>query len=77
MKQPLSEYPRPQLVRESYLCLNGEWDYAITKSKEIPSQYDGKIIVPFSPETSASGVNKMVHPDDYLYYHLHFVCISR
>ena len=72
MKQPLSEYPRPQLVRESYLCLNGEWDYAITKSKEIPSQYDGKIIVPFSPETSASGVNKMVHPDDYLYYHLSF-----
>ena len=49
MKQPLNEYPRPQLVRESYLCLNGEWDYAITKSKEIPSQYDGKIIVPFSP----------------------------
>lgn len=72
MKQPLNDYPRPQLVRESYLCLNGEWDYAITKSKEIPSQYDGKIIVPFSPETSASGVNKMVHPDDYLYYHLSF-----
>lgn len=72
MKQPLNEYPRPQLVRESYLCLNGEWDYAITKSKEIPSQYDGKIIVPFSPETPASGVNKMVHPDDYLYYHLSF-----
>ena len=24
---PLSEYPRPQLRRDSYLCLNGLWDY--------------------------------------------------
>ena len=26
----LQEYPRPQLVRESYYNLNGPWDYAIT-----------------------------------------------
>ena len=26
---PLPEYPRPQLVRSSYLCLNGLWDYAV------------------------------------------------
>ena len=26
----LAEYPRPQLVRDSYLNLNGWWDYAFT-----------------------------------------------
>lgn len=70
--QPLSEYPRPQLVRDSYLCLNGEWEYAINKNADIPQNFDGKIIVPFSPETSASGVNRMVGSDDYLYYRLSF-----
>lgn len=24
------EYPRPQMVRENWTCLNGDWDYAIT-----------------------------------------------
>ena len=32
--QTLNEYPRPQLVRDSYICLNGMWDYAIRKSPE-------------------------------------------
>ena len=72
MRKPLSEYPRPQLVRESYLCLNGEWDYAITKSDAFPNEYDGKIIVPFSSETEASGVNKTIGQDDYLFYRLIF-----
>ena len=26
---PLPEYPRPQLRRDSYLCLNGLWDYTV------------------------------------------------
>ncbi len=26
---PLPEYPRPQLVRDSYFNLNGVWEYAI------------------------------------------------
>ncbi len=26
---PRNEYPRPQLVRDNWLCLNGEWDFEI------------------------------------------------
>ena len=72
MLKPLFEYPRPQLRRDSYICLNGEWEYAIRKEEDIPTTFDGKIIVPFSPETSSSGVNKKVTPEDYLFYKLIF-----
>lgn len=70
MKQPLSEYPRPQFVRDSYICLNGYWEYAIRKEETIPDSFDGHILVPFSPEVEKSGVNKTVMPDDYLFYRL-------
>lgn len=65
---PLMEYPRPQLKRESYISLNGIWEYAIRDSNDFPSQYDGEILVPFSPETIKSGVNKFVSPTDFLFY---------
>ena len=32
----LTEYPRPQMRRNSYLNLNGRWEYAITDSDESP-----------------------------------------
>ena len=69
---PLSEYPRPQLKRDSYICLNGYWDYAIRGIEAIPDEYDGKILVPYSPETEKSGVNKIVTPNDYLFYRLNY-----
>ena len=65
---PLPEYPRPQLVRDSYLNLNGPWSYAITKTAQRPQQADGTIIVPFSPESELSGVNHTLQPDEYLWY---------
>ena len=46
----LIEYPRPQMRRDSYLNLNGRWEYAITDSDEPPRCWDGTILVPFSPE---------------------------
>ena len=70
MKQPLSEYPRPQFKRDSYICLNGYWEYAIRKEENIPDSFDGQILVPYSPEVEKSGVNKTVMPDDYLFYRL-------
>lgn len=63
----LSEYPRPQLRRDSYLNLNGLWDYCITKEKH-KTQMDGTILVPFSPESVLSGVHKTVAPNEYLIY---------
>ena len=50
----LQEYPRPQLVRESYYNLNGLWDYAITASDACPGAWDGEILVPFSPDAPLS-----------------------
>ena len=68
----LNEYPRPQLERESWQNLNGFWDYAITKSADTPEIYDGKILVPFSPEAPLSGVSRKVLPGDFLHYRLIF-----
>lgn len=69
---PLSEYPRPQLKRESYFSLNGIWQYKISKEETIPETFDGDILVPFSPECPLSGVNKFVSPKDYLFYKKEF-----
>lgn len=44
---PLAEYPRPQLVRSSYLNLNGEWECEFSRSAEIPAKFGTKILVPF------------------------------
>ena len=62
----LEDYPRPGMKRDSYICLNGFWDYAITKTAGFPEQYDGRILVPFSPEAVLSGVNRMLAPGMFL-----------
>ena len=64
----LQEYPRPGLVRESYLNLNGTWEYAFTKTEKLPDRYEGQILVPFSPEAPLSGVNRQLQPDEVLHY---------
>ena len=67
-EHPLPEYPRPQLRRNSYLNLNGIWEYAITKTAEKPAAMQGEIVVPFSPEAPLSGVGHILQPDEYLWY---------
>ena len=67
-EHPLPEYPRPQLRRNSYLNLNGIWEYAITKTAEKPAAMQGEIVVPFPPETPLSGVGHILQPDEYLWY---------
>ncbi len=68
----LPEYPRPQLRRNSYLNLNGLWDYAIVEDGEGFVNFQGKILVPFSPETTLSQVGRVVKPDETLWYHTSF-----
>lgn len=63
------EYPRPQMVREKWINLNGLWNYAIRpKAENIPSAYDGKILVPFAIESALSGVQKTVGETNVLWY---------
>ncbi len=65
---PLTEQPRPQFARGNYTILNGLWDYAIRNEGEAIVSYDGKILVPFSPECTASGVGRALLPGQVLYY---------
>ncbi|MBE7701123.1 glycoside hydrolase family 2 [Oerskovia sp. Sa1BUA8] len=74
---PLPEYPRPQLVRDSYLNLNGVWEHAFTAQGPgpvgslggpAPAVFDGEIVVPFSPESPLSGVGRQLQPDEALWY---------
>ena len=69
----LPEYPRPQLRRDSYVNLNGPWQYAITDSDDPPILWDGEICVPFSPESPLSGVKRTLLPGQTLWYQRPFV----
>ena len=63
------EYPRPQLHRQHFRMLHGEWDYAIVpQSEEYSFESQGKILVPFSPESYLSGVGRQLQPNEYLWY---------
>ena len=63
---PHAEYPRPNMKRDSYMSLNGKWDFSVTrKSREI---YDGEILVPFPPESKMSGVERQFGYNDILKY---------
>lgn len=74
IEKPLAEYPRPQLVRNDWQCLNGKFDFTVTsKTEEIPRDFDSEIIVPFAPETYLSGIERTVEPDEYIWYRKKFI----
>ena len=64
---PLSEYPRPLLVRSSYLCLNGTWEF----SESAPT-YGETILVPYPPQSKASGIGRDLARDAVIYYRRRF-----
>ena len=60
---PRSEHPRPDRKRADWLCLNGEWDFEIDNARigvykdyNERTSLDGKITVPFCPESALSGI---------------------
>ena len=63
------EYPRPELRRPQWTCLNGLWDYAVTTlDADTPSTWNGKILVPFPLESRLSGVQRLLQPGEALWY---------
>ncbi len=54
-------YPRPQLVRNDWLSLNGEWDFAFDRigawRAPVDVAWTSRIRVPFAPEAPASGIS--------------------
>jgi beta-galactosidase/beta-glucuronidase len=56
-----NEYPRPQMVRDNWVNLNGIWDFAKNNNSKIGSysdftNYSKKILVPFPIESALSGI---------------------
>ncbi len=67
---PWKDYPRPQLKRDSYISLNGLWDFAY--SEKEPKKYTQKILVPFPPESPLSGIEAPHKDEERLYYRRDF-----
>src|SRR5690606_31287212 len=69
MTVPRPEYPRPQLVRERWLNLNGRWGFEIDRGDSglerglLERELEREILVPFAPESTASGIGDV----DYLH----------
>jgi beta-galactosidase/beta-glucuronidase len=55
---PLPEYPRPALRRDSFINLNGKWDFGVVSDMKAPI-FDREITVPFPPESLLSGINEL------------------
>ncbi len=65
---PWNVYPRPQLKRDSFICLNGLWDFQITQTKELPTEFTEKILVPFPVESQLSKIGRSISKKDRLFY---------
>lgn len=59
---PKPEHPRPQLIRDHWLNLNGPWQFEIDAGDSggdrglVDRELTGSILVPFAPESAASGI---------------------
>lgn len=63
---PWNEYPRPQLKRESFVCLNGKWKLRLVRNKK--TVFENEIVVPFPLESDISGFDFEKRKEDTLVY---------
>ena len=63
---PWNVYPRPQMRRESFLNLNGSWDFLVNYESK------GQILVPFCPESQLSYLKKHYEEGSLLSYSRNF-----
>ncbi len=65
-----TEYPRPQFERDNWVNLNGHWDYAISPKEQTkaPTDWSGKILVPFALESKLGGVGRLLDSSEALWY---------
>ena len=68
---PLPEYPRPTLVRESFINLNGKWKFGVCDSIENAA-FDREILVPYPQESLLSGINEVFEESKTLCYKREF-----
>ena len=65
---PWTVYPRPQMKRDSYINLNGEWEFSVKEA-----EFTGSTIqVPFCPESLLSGIHKHFEEGESLFYRRSF-----
>ncbi len=63
---PWQEYPRPSMRRDSYINLNGKWNFSVKNKGK--TQNLGTILVPFPPESRISGIEREFSAEDTLIY---------
>ncbi len=72
-QNPLPEYPRMQLQRNSFFSLNGLWKYQIVQAGEQPNEKNWKdILVPFALGSKLSGTQEELRPGETLWYQKFF-----
>jgi len=69
---PWNVYPRPQMKRDSFLNLNGVWDFEVSPYDFIPKKFSMKIMVPYPVESKLSNIEKHFKRGTRMYYRRFF-----